>query len=98
MVQVRSRSFVPENVLIMIGTERTTIFPLRVADPIAATDGYPAIFANRMPLLHERLSKPWDNNRCFGLKLSMRDIVIREGAVKRVLPRDEVYRDVVVPP
>jgi hypothetical protein len=71
---------------------------LRVADPVAATDCYPAVFANRMPLLHECLSKPWDNNRRFGLKLSVRDIVIREGAVKRVLPRDEVYRDVVVPP
>ena len=82
----------------MIGAERTAIFPLRITNPIAATDRYPAIFANRMPLLHEGLAKPWDNNRRFGLELPMRDIVIRQGAIKRVLPRDEVYRDVVVPP
>src|SRR4029453_3879746 len=51
-----------------------------------------------MSLLHKGLSKPWDNNRRFGLKLSVRDIVIRERAVKRVLPRDEIYWHVVVSP
>ena len=82
----------------MIGAERPAIFPLRVADPVAAADRDPAIFADRMPLLHEGLPEPRHDDRRFRFELPVRHIVIGQRAVKRVLPRNEIDRDVVVPP
>ena len=96
MVQVRPRPFVSENILIMIGAKRSAIFPLRVADAVAMTDRDPSDLCKRNAPAGQSLPKPRDDHRRFGFKLSVRDIVIGQRAVKRILPRDEVYRDVVV--
>ena len=97
MVEVRLRPLVPENVLPMIGPERPAIFPLRVTDAVAVANRDPAIFADRMPLLHKRLPEPGHDDRRLRFELPMRDIVVGQRAIKWILPRDEVDRDVVMP-
>src|SRR5437773_12317806 len=98
MVEIHLRPLVLENVLVMIGPERSAIFPLRVTNAIASADGDPAIFADRMSLLHKRLAEPRHNERRFWLELPVRHIVIRQRAVKRVLPRHEIDRNIIVSP
>src|SRR5207237_4803967 len=81
MVKIRLRPFVPEDVLKMIGAERPAIFPLRIANAIALTNGDPAMTAYRLALARVGLLKPWDHQRRFRLELAMRNVVVREREV-----------------
>src|SRR6266567_1413261 len=95
MVKIRLRPLIPEDVLKMIGPERPAIFPLRIANAIALTNGDPAITAYRLALARVGLFEPWDHQRRFRLELTMRNVVVRESEVEWILPRDKGYWDVI---
>ena len=81
----------------MVGAERTAIFPLRVTRAIALADGDPTVLANGMPRLSVGLLKPRNDQRCLWLELTMRDVIIGQRTIKRVLTRHEGDRNVVTP-
>src|SRR4051794_33166979 len=80
----------------MVGPERATIFPLAVGCFVALANGDPAALADRTTRLCIGLFKPRNNERGFRLELAMGHVVVRKGAVKRVLPRHKRDRDVVL--
>src|ERR1700745_792763 len=86
VIQVRFRALILENILEMVGTEGSAIFPLGIANTIAFADRQPVVFANRAARFAIGTPKPRDNPRGLRLELSVRDIVVREGAIKRILP------------
>src|SRR5215813_5421975 len=95
MIEIRLGPLVSENVLKMVCPKRTAVFPLRVANAVPFTNGNPTMAADRLPWPDGGLLKPWDHKRRFRLELAVRDIVIRQRAVKRILPRDEGYWNVI---
>ena len=95
-VQIRLRPLVLKNVLKVVGAERPAIFPLRIANTVAFADRDPAILADRLALARYRiLLEPRNDQRGFRFELAVRDIVIRQRDVKRILTRDEIDRDIV---
>src|SRR5207237_4792577 len=82
VIQVRLRSLILKNVLEMVGAKRSAIFPLGIANATAFADSQPAVFANRTARFGVSSPKPWNHQRRFRLKLSVRDVVIRESAIK----------------
>src|SRR5947199_7527655 len=95
MVQIRLRTLIPENVLEMIGAKRAAILPLRVTEAISLANGNPTVAADRLSRAGVRLLEPRDHQRRFRLKLAVRHVVIRQGDVKGILPRDERDWDVI---
>src|SRR4051794_41039209 len=95
MVKIRLRPLVPKNVLKMIRAKRPAILPLGVADAIPLTNGDPSMAADRLPRAGVGLLKPRDHKRRFWLELAVRDIVIRQREVERILLRDEGYWNVI---
>src|SRR4029077_4168399 len=95
MVEIRLRAFIAENILEMVGAKRAAILPLRVAEAIPFANGNPTMAADRLPRPGVGLLKPWDHKRRFRLELAVRNIVIRQRAVERILPRDEGYWNVI---
>ena len=91
MVEVHLRTLVPKNVLVMIGSKRTAVFPLRVADAVPTTDCDPTIFADRVPLLDKSLPKPRYDHWCFWFELSVRDVVVGQCAVEGILAGNKIY-------
>lgn len=80
----------------MVCPKRTRIFPLRICDSIAFADYNPSIFASGDTRALIRFFEPWNNARCFGLMAFACFIVVREGAIKRVLPWSKFCRYVMV--
>src|SRR5262249_54708801 len=89
MIQIRLWALVSEHVLKMVRAKRATILPLRVAEAIAFADRDPTMAADRLPRAGVGLTEPWDHEWSFRFKLAVRDVVIRQREVKRILPRDE---------
>src|SRR5260370_33090376 len=85
-----------ENVLKMISVKGSAIFPLGVANAIAFADRQPVVFANRAARFGIGSSKPRNHQRRFRLELLVRDVVVREGAIERILPRGELSRNIVL--
>src|SRR3954462_8832350 len=79
----------------MVCSEGSCVFPLRKSNSIAFADGDPSVLAGGNGRTLVRLLKPRNNTRRFRPMTSMRFVVIRKRAVKRVLLRFEFYRDVV---
>src|SRR5580704_1623268 len=94
MIEVRFRPFVAENVLEMIGPKRSAILPLGVAGAIAFSNCDPAMPANRLSLSVICLFEPRNHKRRFRLKLAVGYVVIGQGAIKWVLPRNESHRNI----
>ena len=86
MVEIRLRAFVAEDVLKMVCAKRAAILPLRVAEAIPFANGDPTMAADRLPRPGVGLLKPWDHQRRFRFELAVRDIVIRQREVERILP------------
>ena len=97
VVQVRFRPLVAEDVLKVIGAERTAIFPLRVTGAVTFANRDPAMPANRLSLAHVITFKPWNDERRLRFELSVRHVVVRQRAVKRILLRNEIHWDVITP-
>ena len=89
MVQIRLRALIAEDILKMVCAKRAAILPLRVAEAIPFANGNPTMAADRLPRPGVGLLEPRDNQRRFRLELAMRDVVIRQREVERILPRDE---------
>src|ERR1043166_8646125 len=95
MVQIGLRALVAKNILKMVRAKRPTILPLRVAEAVPFSNGDPAMAADRLPRPGVRLLEPRDHERRFRLELAVRDVVIRQREVERILPWDERYRNVI---
>src|SRR6516165_10212653 len=95
MVKIRLRTLIAENILKMVCAKWPTILPLRVAEAVAFADGDPTVAADGLPRPGVRLLEPWDYQRGFRLKLAVSDVVIRQRAVERILPRDKRDWDVI---
>ena len=94
LVQIWFGSLVTENVLPMIGTKRPSIFPLRIGDAIAFANRNPTSLArtNRRPLIG--VLEPWNYLGRFRPMTARSLVVVRQRAVKGILPRGEVRRNV----
>ena len=62
-VCIRFGSLISENVLKIICSERTTILPLRVTNPVAFANGDPMILAKGLARRSMGLSKPWNEKK-----------------------------------
>src|SRR5262249_16325378 len=89
VVKVRFGTLIAENVLKMVRPKRTAILPLRVTHAIAFANGYPAMTADRLARPGIGLLKPRDHYGGLRLEWAVRDIVIRQRAVERILLRNE---------
>jgi len=97
VVEIRFRALVSKNILKMIRPERTAIFPLRVASPIAFSNSHPVMPADRLPLARVGLLEPRNDQRRLGLELAVRHVVVGQRAIEWILPGNERHRDVVSP-
>jgi len=81
----------------MVSSEWSCIFPLRKSGSIALADRNPSIFARGYSRALICFVKPGDNARRFRPVASMCFVVVRKGAVKRVLPRSKFQRGIILP-
>ena len=81
----------------MVCPKRPGVFPLCICDSIAFADRNPPIFASGSSWASICFFKPRNNARCFRVVASVRFIVVRERAIKRVLPGSKFYWDIVGP-
>src|SRR5208337_3035326 len=64
-VQIWFWTFIAKHILPVIGAERSTIFPLRITNFIAATDRQPAPLENGLTVAHKSILEP--RNHIFSL-------------------------------
>src|SRR5260370_27356920 len=97
LVQVRFWTLIAENVLPMVCSKRSGIFPLRVGDLVSLANRNPAILANgdARPLI--RFVKPRNDPRRFGPVASGGFVVVGKCVIKGILPRSEFRRNVIPP-
>jgi hypothetical protein len=79
----------------MIGAERSCVFPLRINRSIPFANRDPSILAGGNAGALVRFLEPWDDPRRFRPVATRCLVIVREGAVKRVLSRRELYRNVI---
>src|SRR5204862_261874 len=77
-VQIRFWPLVLENVLVIIGSERSAILPLRETSAVPLANGKPVMLTNGLPRTRVSLLEPRDDERRFRLELAVAHIVIRE--------------------
>ncbi len=95
-VEVRLGPLVSEDVFPMIGAKRARILPLRVDGAVAFADRDPAAFANRDARSAIGFLEPRHDPGRLRPMTFARLVVVGQRAIKRVLPRGEFYRDVVL--
>src|SRR5947208_7829298 len=78
----------------MIGAKRTGIFPLRVGHVITFADRDPAAFARADGRTLISLLEPWDDLGRFRPMTGRGFVVIGQSAIKRILFRYEIRRNV----
>src|SRR5207248_8035820 len=78
----------------MIGAKRTGIFPLRVGHVITFADRDPAAFARADGRTLISLLEPWDDLGRFRPMTGRGFVVIRQRAIKRILFRYKIRRNV----
>ena len=70
---------------------------MSITDAVAFADCNPPILADGLPGFGVTLFKPRNNQWRLGFELAVGHIVVREGAVKWILPRHEPGGDIVAP-
>ena len=96
-VEIRFRAFVAKNILPVVGTERSGVFPLRVNRSIAFADRDPSIFARRNGWALIRFLEPRNNARGFRAVPCSCLVAVGERAVERILPGREFYGNIIAP-
>src|SRR5262249_14866719 len=94
-VGIQLRLFIPENVLKIVRSEWPAILPLRVTDSTPLPNRDPTILANGLPRPGIGAPEPRNEQGRFGFKVSVRQVVVRQGNVKRILPRGERHGNVI---
>src|SRR5438552_14159904 len=94
-VQIEFRTFVAKDILPIIGAERSCVFPLRISRSIPFANRDPSILAGGNPGALVRFLEPRNDAGCFRTVPSGCLVVVWQGAVKRVLSRRELYRNVI---
>src|SRR5207237_7037984 len=91
----RGWRFRAKNLLPVLSTERSGVFPLRIDCSIAFANRDPAAFASRNGRALISFIEPRNNARRFRSMALSRFVIIGKRAVKWVLPRCEFYRNVI---
>src|SRR5437667_11491322 len=94
-VQIEFRTFVAKDILPIIGAERSCVFPLRINRSIPFANRDPSILAGGNAGALVRFLEPRHDTRRFRPVTIDCLVVVWEGAVKRVLSRGELYRNVI---
>src|SRR6266581_4865 len=94
-VQIEFRTFVAKDILPIIGAERSCVFPLRINRSIPFANRDPSILAGGNAGALVRFLEPWNDTGRLRPVTSGCLVVVREGAVKRVLSRCEPHRNVI---
>ena len=81
----------------MVRSEWSCVFPLRISNSIAFADRDPSIFASGNGRALVCLFEPRNNARRFRPVACMCFVVIGQCAVKWVLPRCKLHRDIITP-
>ena len=97
MVQVRFRALALKYILEMIRAKWAAIFPLRVTSAIPFANCNPMMLANRVPRFSILSLEPRNDQGRFRFELTVRYVVIRQRAVKRILAWNKRDRNVVAP-
>src|SRR5437016_1541615 len=77
----------------MIGAKWSGVFPLRVDDSVSFANRDPSVFANRNTRALIRILEPRNDAGRFRSVAVCRFVVVRQRAIKRILPGREFYRD-----
>src|SRR5581483_3204943 len=96
-VEVRLRAVIAKDVFPMVRAEWPAVRPLRVNDPVSLSDSDPAIAADGLAVFDVGFLEPRDYARRFGLGRAVRNVIIRQRAIKRVLSWNKPHWDVVAP-
>src|SRR5438046_9187922 len=91
------RTFVAKDILPIIGTERSCVFPLRINRSIPFANRDPSILAGGNAGALVRFLEPRNDAGRFQPVTGRRLVIVWERAVKRVLSRRELYRNVIAP-
>src|SRR5260370_36522689 len=94
-VQIGFWTFVAKDILPIIGPERACVFPLRISRSIPFANRDPSILAGGNPGALVRFLEPRNDAGCFRTVPGGCLVVVWQGAVKRVLSRRELYRNVI---
>src|SRR5882724_8199177 len=94
-VQIAFWTFVAKDILPIIGPERSCVFPLRISRSIPFANRDPSTLAGRNPGASVRFLEPRNDAGRFRTVPSGCLVVVWQGAVKRVLSRRELYRNVI---
>src|SRR6266404_6676903 len=97
VIEIRFGALISEDVLKMVSAKWAAVLPLSITSAIAFTNSEPTVPAYRLSLPCIGLFEPRNHERRFRLKLAMRDIVIRQRAVERILFRNKRHRNVIAP-
>src|SRR5438477_3799292 len=94
-VQIGFRTFVAKDILPIIGAKRSCVFPLRISRSIPFANRDPSILAGGNAGALVRFLEPRKDAGRFRPVTIACLVVVWEGAVKRVLSRRELYRNVI---
>src|SRR5213075_1460450 len=94
-VQIGFRTFVAKDILPIIGAERPGVFPLRISRSIPLANRDPSILAGGNAGALVRFLEPRNDAGRFRPVTIDCLVGVWEGAVKRVLSRRELYRNVI---
>ena len=92
-VQVWFWPFITENVLPVVGSEWSGIFPLRVGHLVPLANCNPPAFAGRYAWALISIFEPRNHSGSFGTMPRFGFVVIRQCAIKRILLGREFCRD-----
>src|SRR5438445_3705794 len=95
MIKIRLGTLISKYILKMVSAEWAAIFPLRIASVIPFANRQPVISAHGLSRPAVILFEPWNHERRFRLELAVRDIVVRQRTVERILLGNESYMNVI---
>src|SRR4051794_19547596 len=80
----------------MIGPEWAAVAPLRVGDFAGSiANGSPTVVSDRLAFALEGFLEPRNHESCLGLGRAVSHVIVGQGEIKRILPRDKLHREKV---
>src|SRR5205823_7682873 len=94
-VQIGFRTFVAKDILPIIGAERSCVFPLRIDRSIPFANRDPSILAGRNAGALVRFLEPRNDAGSFQPVTGRCLVIVGKRAIKRILSRRELYRNII---
>src|SRR2546423_33204 len=91
------RTFVAEDILPIIGSERSCVFPLRISRSIPFANRDPSILAGGNAGALVRFLEPRHDTRRFRSMTGGCLVIVGKRAIKRILSRRKFHRNIVAP-